>query len=123
MLLALSKKTVIDFYLSIIFVFHREEARQAGLCVYVSERLLRVVHMCLYVGALSVCCPLTYDWGSVNTRSMCALFPLRCCCSKSIPGQRTQQSTHSLHCSLIGWKLAGGGKHVFVRLYAVCALV
>lgn len=93
------------------------------VCAYVTERLLIFVNMRLYVGLLSVCCPLAYDWRNVNTPSVCTLLLLCCCRSKSIPGPQTQQSIHALHCSLIGRKLAGGRKHVFVCLYAVCTAV
>lgn len=113
------RRQILIFYLSIIFVFHGK-----GKCVFVCEwASAHIWCMCLSVGLLSIYFPLAYDWGNVTTPSVCTLLLLHCCCSKSIPGQWTQQSIYSLHCSLIGWKLAGGRKHAFVCLYAACALL
>lgn len=106
------RRQLLIFYLSIIFVFHREKASEQGkcVCVYASPYI--------FGADVFVCCPLAYDWGSVNAVSMCTLL-LRCCCrSKSILGQQTHQSVYSLHCSLIGWKRQVE-ENISVCLYAV----
>lgn len=118
------RRQILIFHLSIIFVFHRKGkwARQVCVCVCMWVSVFSyLVHV--FICRVAVCIlPISSQLGKCE-HTQCMYTVAFMLLSKPIPGTQTQQSIYSLHCSLIGWELAGGRKHAFVCLYTVCALL